>query len=110
MPAKTGDSETMVKDAEDLTRDPRINWKEYFAKQPQVVIFMKRDESDVIRDPDNSVLVMHNEGINGYKIQIKMGHLNTVPIDFATQLINRKRAEPADHAAYEKALAERNSK
>lgn len=108
MPAKTvvvAPSDVTV----DVTKEPRINWREYFAKQPQIAVFMKRDESDVIRDPDNQKTVLHEEGINGYKISLKMGHLNTVPLDFATQLITRKRAEPADHAAYEQALAARTT-
>lgn len=90
----------------ELEKDgPRFNPKKFFATQPQISIFVKRDESDVIKDPDNSELVVHVERINGHPWSMKMGYLNTVPLDFATQMILKKRAEPGDHAAYEAALA-----
>lgn len=106
MPAKT-DPE-IVPDPEITPGEENrlFNPKKYYALQPQITVIMKRDESDVIKDPDNSVLVIHEEGINGYKIPLRMGYANTVPLDFATQLISRKKADPADHATYKRAMLE----
>ena len=97
---------TPIESPVDLS-DPKYNPETYFGAQPQIAIFVKRDESDVLRDPDNMTEVIHKEGINGAILPIRMGHLNTVPLDYAMQMIDRRKAEPADHAQYEAAKAAR---
>lgn len=97
----------------DPTMDPaseRWNPVRYFRAQPEVEVFVKRDESDQIKDPDGRIDVTHTEGINGYLIQMVMGQRKTLPLDFAIQMIDRRKAEPIDWGQYDRLKAERFNK
>lgn len=70
--------------------DPRWNPQKYFAAQPQEIVVVSRDQSDVLGDPTGSKVIKQPVSINGYLLNITKGVPTRVPRDFAEQIVRLK--------------------
>jgi hypothetical protein len=86
---------------DDPTLDPsNPRWlpKKYFQREKQVLVFVKRDQSDVLKDPDHQVEVTIPVSINGFKLDVPMGRAVSIPESYAHFLIDIGMAQPVAFA------------
>jgi hypothetical protein len=85
-----GSPEQAIYDPIDETMDPaspRWNAREYFRRQPKMLVFVHRDPSDTSKDPQNKNPVRVPFSINGYTLPVPTGVPVLLPRDFAEFIV-----------------------